>query len=1410
MDISQSVRSGIPLTLLLFTLVSSVSVSSTSLSSAGAAELAPSTEPMWIWNPVHADAPVPNGACYFRRTFNTADDKVPAVLDIAADDTFEVYVNGQLVGQGEHWQFFTRFNISKHLTKGINAVAVKVVNRQPGHAGLAARMQIGDHIIYTDRQWQCSLIALSKWQRQLFADQSWKPANELGPWGNTHPWIQTQTKTAADSATDVGQFPSYGNDKVYADPNVAPAGWNDNVKELKPLILKPMQQSLRWMNKDRSQKALIEPEELEFPNPPSAPPQQKSRRSPVTPEMISNPYEIDKSPPSQAAPTPVEIEPSVATKAEDAPKPTTAASMPSPPEVAKEVANDDASHFKARKGFAVERVVSGDKTGSLISATFNEFGQVVAGKEDGPLLLMTDSNKDGQMDDVRTYCDAVKNCQGLLALSGMVFAVAEGPEGTGLYRLEDEDRNGLLEKVTLLVPFEVESAEHGPHGIVLGPDGKLYVVVGNHAKFSGDMAERSPRRHLYEGDLIPRMEDPGGHAHGVKLPAGMVIRTDIKGKNVELFASGLRNAYDLAFNVDGELFTWDSDMESDSLSNWYRPTRFYHVLPGSEFGWRSGWAKWPSYYLDAIPPLADTGRGSPTGIVFYQHYAYPDEYHNVAFMADWSQGKITTAQLKARGAGYTVSTNTFLEGQPLTVTDLDVGPDGMLYFVTGGRSTQGGLYRIRWTGQVPERAEQSDIETVLNAPQINSSWGRQAIAAVQQKLGNRWASEIEREVLNGNRTSRQRTQALQIMQWVGPVPRTDILLTLSRDEDAAIRKHAAYLMASSKQESLALRLLELLQDSDPNVRRQACQSLVRSHRSVPYEYVAPLLISSDHFEAWAARRLLALDHPDEWLDSALASPEAKVFIQAGTTLMTAWPSHDRALAITKRAEHFLAEYMTDEDFVDMLRLLQITVLRGDLQGDELPRLQELLAEEFPASHHILNRELIRLLVRLNVTSIKERYLDHLDTDLPANERIHVATHLRYLETEWNADEKVRLLKHLTPPPNAGSSVVGYLENVARDFGKNLSATDDATLISGGAEAPAAAMEAVLRLPVKLSSEQVKTLINLDQKVTANDPVSKRLKVAILAVMARDGSEPCMAYLRDVYDREETRRAEVTIGLSEKPDGKNWDYLIRGLAVVDDDTARELLKILAKVEQTPEDSAPYRQVIVTGHRLGDQGATEAIRLLEHWYGLAPSKDSPPWNEALTTWAAWYAKTWPEAQKIELKTKTAPTKRTLTQLRQELSEAEEQGKGSPERGQLVFQQAKCANCHRHGSLGDSMGPDLTTVGKRFRTRDILESIVHPSRVISDQYKAKTLVTDDGLTYTGIVGSGGEDELVVLQVDGTKVRLPKTSIEQTIPSKVSAMPDGLIDALSLEQIVDLMAYLSKPPVEAVADSEKDDRKR
>jgi hypothetical protein len=182
------------------------------------------------------------------------------------------------------------------------------------------------------------------------------------------------------------------------------------------------------------------------------------------------------------------------------------------------------------------------------------------------------------------------------------------------------------------------SGEHGPHAIMLSPDGtKLVIVCGNHTKVPFALKNltepqtmagiRSSQRRVelppdgtsrvpanWDEDLIiPRMWDAGGHAVGILAPGGYVVSTDPEGKAWEIWSAGYRNAYDMAFNADGELFVYDADMEWDFGSPWYRPTRVNHATSGSELGWRSGTGKWPACYPDSLPALVDIGPGSPVG-----------------------------------------------------------------------------------------------------------------------------------------------------------------------------------------------------------------------------------------------------------------------------------------------------------------------------------------------------------------------------------------------------------------------------------------------------------------------------------------------------------------------------------------------------------------------------------------------------------------------------------------------------------------------------------------------------------------------------------------------------------------------------------------------------------------------------
>ena len=83
---------------------------------------------------------------------------------------------------------------------------------------------------------------------------------------------------------------------------------------------------------------------------------------------------------------------------------------------------------------------------------------------------------------------------------------------------------------------------------------------------------------------------------------------------------------------------------------------------------------------------------------------------------------------------------------------LEVGPDGALYFVTGGRGTAGNIYRVAWKGhEFDEKILGTGIDRVLRQPQLNSSWARQRMAKLQEQLGDKWNALIAEAALDTNR-----------------------------------------------------------------------------------------------------------------------------------------------------------------------------------------------------------------------------------------------------------------------------------------------------------------------------------------------------------------------------------------------------------------------------------------------------------------------------------------------------------------------------------------------------------------------------------------------------------------------------------------------------------------------------------
>ncbi len=132
---------------------------------------------------------------------------------------------------------------------------------------------------------------------------------------------------------------------------------------------------------------------------------------------------------------------------------------------------------------------------------------------------------------------------------------------------------------------------------------------------------------------------------------------------------------------------------------------------------------------------------------------------------------------------------------------------------------------------------------------------------------------------------------------------------------------------------------------------------------------------------------------------------------------------------------------------------------------------------------------------------------------------------------------------------------------------------------------------------------------------------------------------------------------------------------------------------------------------------------------------------------------------------------------------------------ESGRNLFHAAKCATCHRLDGLGGDIGPDLTSVRNKYDERYMLESIIEPSKVISDQYGSSSVVTTDGLVFTGLVVKHADSIDVyptAVDVKGTVKTIKLSEVEEMRPSPVSQMPTGLIDTLNANEVRDLMAYL------------------
>lgn len=763
------------------------------------------------------------------------------------------------------------------------------------------------------------------------------------------------------------------------------------------------------------------------------------------------------------------------------------------------VVGQQAPQISLPPGFAVQQVYSGELS-EVVTMAFDEQGRLALGQRDGPVLMLTDTNADGTFDRSVVVRPDITNAQGLAFDGPDLLVVATGPDGSGsgLYRAVDSNGDGTSERLELIEQAWGVMEAHASHGIFWGPDGFLYWAQGNASGLHSPLHPLSPLR-FYDNATLNARCDPRGHACMWRAPGGTFVRSSIQlrgsgeplagsgASEWELYAGGLRNQYDGVFNILGELFTYDSDMEWDVNMPWYKGTSSVHVVAGGDHAWRSGSGNHPWHYIDNLPPMADMGRGSPTGVTVLQTYNYPAEYWDMVLQSDWSRGRVIGGRLEKNGATYTQSSINFIQGQPLNVTDMEVGPDGNLYFTLGPDPT--GVYRVTYNGPnaMTRPVVRTPLEGVLTMIQPRSSYSRAQARRTKAEMGERaWRAQLTAVVSDARATPERRVRALELLQVYGPQPDEPLLSSLVASPAWEVRSAAAYHLGMKKTDSSRRLLVTLAKDGDPFVQRRALEGLLRSgiHSTQepvfsPAADILPLLASPDRFVRYQARHVLNETRRALWQNEAMALSGYPQAPEALMALVETMRNHNPRLPdvtrVLTRTVELLRQNPSEAEMLPVVRVIQRAMMHDygvvDHQwlgnylahniGFANPRLAEdlenentkptayvvlgdLLLDRFPARDTLLSREIARTLVALKNPGIVPLLTAELEK--PSNSRVQqifYADQLGFMREGWDDQSIERLASWLdrawTEGWRGGASFAGYLNYIREDLVESVPA-----------------------------------------------------------------------------------------------------------------------------------------------------------------------------------------------------------------------------------------------------------------------------------------------------------------------------------------------------------------------------------
>jgi quinoprotein glucose dehydrogenase len=945
---------------------------------------------------------------------------------------------------------------------------------------------------------------------------------------------------------------------------------------------------------------------------------------------------------------------------------------------------------------------------------------------------------------------------------------------------ETEKAKPVLEKV--FSGFGVKFSFHGHdlHGMVQGPDGRLYWSIGDR----GYRVKTGEGHELAEGN------------------AGAVFRCEVDGSGLEVFATGLRNPQELVFDDLGNLFTVDNDNDAEDNP------RLLHLLEGGHYGWHSG-ALWVDahaspltpkfrhpWYEDGLwrerhdgqpawvmPPIGHLGNG-PCGLTLDPGLTrLPDAWRGSFFLCDWRGGRANSPLLafkvQPEGAGFRLGeVKEFLTGS--LATDVTFGPDGRLYLADGvdwTRQPEGGRRAgMGWIWALGATVSEAKEASLRELQQwLKEGFGEVPMSELARRLGHddvraRQAAQfalvergqegrgaLQRVALDDAAPLLARVHALQGLGQIqrkgqSAVPAVTALLKEGHDDE--VRAQVAKLLTDTPLVGTVGALAELLKKGSPRARMyaalalgktedaaafaslvEAAKGLGESEVTLRHMTVMGLVHAARHQpeklaalcqDASVAVRisaLLALRH----LDSA----EAALFLQDPDPVIVreaVRAVHDRRITLALPALAELSRKLASYDQATARRILNARFRLGRVE--DAMALAEVAANT--QVNEVLRRDALAMLADWAKPSPVDRVLGDW---LPLPER--------------DAEVAIRavspLLSALIREPGQ-DALVATAAGVAQTYQLESVVSALFTLARNESVALSARVAAVRALEF-VHSPRSRELA--DQLLASSQPA---LRIAGRELLYAQDSQAALADLEALFKApgaEDEKRAALEL-LSRCAEAEAHAFL-----------RRQMQRLLD--HQLPDSLALDVTAALTAHGVNDklpnsarnQRARIAEDLQQQWLARLPQDD------ALRDYRV-----------------------TLTG-------------GNAERGRRLFHEKVeflCVRCHRVEGQGVStVGPDLTGIGTKHDRDYLLRAIVAPGADIATGFEFATLLLHDGGTIVGIIR---QETAATLRVEtaedgATKLReVLKSSVKQR--TATSAMPP-LVSLMSKHELRDLLEYVA-----------------